>query len=314
MGLSVAIAGAIVLSVLMLVMMTMTGFVGTMFSIGDVTKQVSELEKSISETEISGDHLSSIALSSKVNFTLNNEGSEILWNFQDFDLIIEYDGDTSGKLVEELSFSGDCLGVSPSAGNWCIQSIAGDLKDPGLLNTGEKASIWTQVSEDLAISDVTILVSTDNGVIASVTTTSCLLCYQFLWSVVSDRDQNKWDNKAAGLQEYDGDDNWRTRIVLTDMLQWRLIHHSDDDSGTADCVIGVQYSTDGGTTWRGLDNGVVGLLSTNTNSCDVEGNFVSGWATLDATAQADVWLRIAGTGGDGAADPRFGTIQVQFRT
>jgi len=313
MGLSVAIAGGIILSVLMLVMMSMTGLAGNMFSIGETSSRVFELEKSISETEISGDHLSSIIGSPKVNFTLNNVGSEILWNFQDFDLIIEYDGDTSGKLVEELSFSGDCLGVSPSAGNWCIQSIAGDLKDPGLLNTGERASIWTQVSENLDISDVIVLVSTDNGVLASVTTTSCLLCYQILWSVVSDRDRNEWGGKTAALEEYDGDDNWRTKINLTDLLQWRLVHHSLNGDGTPDCVIGVQYSTDGGNNWWGLDNGVADTLSTNTNSCDAEGNFVSGWTDLDATSQADVWLRIAGTGGDnGNVD--FGTIQVQFRS
>jgi len=313
MGLSVAIAGGIILSVLMLVMMSMTGLAGNMFSIGETSSRVFELEKSISETEISGDHLSSLIGSPKVNFTLNNVGSEILWNFQDFDLIIEYDGDTSGKLVEELSFNGDCLGVSPSAGNWCIQSIAGDLKDPGLLNTGEKASIWIQVSEDLAISDVSIIVSTDNGVLASVTTTSCLLCYQILWSVVSARDRVEWRDMEAGLDEFDENIFHRTKINLIDLLQWRLVHYSEQ-AGSVNCVLGVQYSTDGGTNWWGLDNGVADSLSTSTNSCDAVGHFVSGWTDLDATAQADVWLRLAGEGGDGAADPRFGNIEVQFRS
>jgi len=53
MGLSVAIAGAIILSVLMLVMMSMTGLVGNIFSIGTVTTQVSDLENTIDNTDIS---------------------------------------------------------------------------------------------------------------------------------------------------------------------------------------------------------------------------------------------------------------------
>jgi len=58
MGLSVAIAGAIVLSVLMVVLMTMIGFVDNMFTIGDVSSQISEVEKSIAKTDISLDRFS----------------------------------------------------------------------------------------------------------------------------------------------------------------------------------------------------------------------------------------------------------------
>ncbi len=80
MGLSIAISGAIVLSVLMIVLMTITGFAGNLFSIGDVTSQMSQVEKSISQTDISLDALEAQLNSAKDNFTLNNDDTEKLWN------------------------------------------------------------------------------------------------------------------------------------------------------------------------------------------------------------------------------------------
>jgi len=165
MGLSVAIAGAIVLSVLMLVMMTMTGFVGTMFTVGEVTTQISEVEKSIAKTDISLDALEAQLNSAKVNFTLNNDDTEKLWNFENFNVFIEYENATN-TFVEELSFNGDCSGIAPSAGNWCIESIGADFLDEGIINDGESGEIWTQVSRELDSVNPFVTVSTDNGVVA----------------------------------------------------------------------------------------------------------------------------------------------------
>jgi len=165
MGLSVAIAGAIVLSVLMVVLMTMTGFVGTMFTIGDVTTQISQVEKSIAKTDISLDALEALSGSAKVNFTLNNDDTEKLWNFEHFNVLIEYDN-AAGTVVEELSFNGDCSGIAPLAGNWCIESIGADILDEDIINDGESGDIWTQVSQNLVSANALVTVSTDNGVVA----------------------------------------------------------------------------------------------------------------------------------------------------
>lgn len=315
MGLSIAISGAIIFAVLMFVLMSMSGFMDKMFSIGDVSTQVSKFEKSISETKISMDHLSVLVGSSKVNFTLNNIGSEKLWNFEDFNLFIEYNGITSGKLIEGLTFSGKCLGIAPLSGNWCIQSITNDVKDPEIINPGEKATIWTQVSQNLATNQGVISMNTDNGVVATVSTTTCgSFCYQIFYTVMSDEGQIDWTNMPLALTEFDSDPDWRTMLDLTDMSQWRFISRSANAAGTTDCVLGVQYSTDDGTTWFGLDNGIINSMSMARNSCDVAGYFVTAWSPLNVTAQADVWIRVVGQGGDGAADPGFGTVQVQFRS
>ena len=164
MGLSVAISGGIILTVFVLILFSLPGLADKMFSIGDITSQVTQHEQKISNTEISIDNLSVLVGSSRVNFTLNNDGSEKLWNFEDFDLFIEYDGAISGQRTEQLSYSGECPGTVPPAGNWCIESISNDVADPKILNSGEKANIRTTLSENLASSPPIITVSTDNGV------------------------------------------------------------------------------------------------------------------------------------------------------
>jgi len=165
MGLSIAISGAIILSVLMIVLMTITGFVGNMFTIGDASIQMSELDKAISQTDISLDALEALTGSAKVNFTLNNDDTEKLWNFEHFNVLIEYDN-AAGTVVEELSFNGDCSGIAPSAGNWCIETIGADILDEDIINDGESADIWTQVSQNLISANALVTVSTDNGVVA----------------------------------------------------------------------------------------------------------------------------------------------------
>lgn len=314
MGLSVAISGGIILTVFVLILFSLPGLADKMFSIGDITSQVTQHEQKISNTEISMDHLSVLVGSAKVNFTLNNDGSEKLWNFEDFNLFIEYDGVISGKLIEDLTFSGECLGTAPLSGNWCIQSITNDVKDPGIINAGEEATIWTRVSENLATNQGIISVTTDNGVVATVSTTTCgSFCYQMIWEALSDQAANQWVNMPAVVTEFDSATLYRTMIDLSDMTEWRIFHRSTTGVGTAACVMGAQYSTDNGVTWMGLDNGVVGAISTSRNSCDLAGDFISAWASLNVTAQADVFIRVVGSD-NGAADPSFGRIQLQFRS
>ena len=103
---------------------------------------------------------------SKVNFTLHNNGTEKLWNYEKFNVLITYD-DGPSMTTEELTYSGDCLGGVPSVGNWCIQTITSDVLDPGILNDGESASIRTQVNQNLGTDNAIAIVTTDNGVTAT---------------------------------------------------------------------------------------------------------------------------------------------------
>lgn len=162
MGLSVAISGGIVLTVFVIMLFSLPGLADKMFSIGDITTQVTQHQQEIAKTDISLETLFATSGSPSVNFTLNNDDTEKLWNFEKFNVIVEYEN-ASGDELEELSFGGTCSGILPAIGNWCIESISGDFLDEGILNEGESAQIWTRVSQNLASGNARVSVSTDNG-------------------------------------------------------------------------------------------------------------------------------------------------------
>jgi len=70
MGLSVAISGGIILTVFVLLLLSLPGLADKMFSIGDITSQVSKQEQKISKTDISLETLFATNGSPYVNFTL----------------------------------------------------------------------------------------------------------------------------------------------------------------------------------------------------------------------------------------------------
>jgi hypothetical protein len=177
MGLSVAIAGGIVMVTIMLVMLTIPNVVTNIFSIGEVSSQSSKIEDSVSKTEITTESILTQVGSPRVNFTLSNQGSTTLWDFNNFNVLVEYTGAISGKRTEQLSLkqtnNGECLGAVPTTGQWCIQSILNDIADPKLLNFGEKANIRTSLNENLASTNVIVAVATDNGVTFKTGNPSC---------------------------------------------------------------------------------------------------------------------------------------------
>jgi len=173
MGLSVLISGAVIAIVLFSVLFAMPTVVDKLVSVSETSTQSTELDTEIIQTDIDLDSLIATAGlpsgSDTVNFTLNNDEQEKLWNFDDFDVIVKFDGVSGNTLTESLTYEGDCPlpGNHPTAGNWCIKSISG-IQDPGIINGGESAIIVTKVSEDLANGNAIVSLNTDNGVIATL--------------------------------------------------------------------------------------------------------------------------------------------------
>jgi len=313
-GLSVAISGGIILLSIVIVFYAFSGTAMNVFSLSEVSSEVLDYKDSISKSEISLHHVSTLVGSPDIDLILRNDGQVKTWRFPMYDVLVTYDGAISGRLTEKLSYDGDCLGGTPPSGSWCIESISRDMLDPGLLNPTEEADIRLRVNENLADVNAIISITTAKGVTSKVMAPYCgPNCYQMLWTVVSDETVINWNNIGPGIEPINNLDNFRTIIDLSDMTEWRIVIHVDNSVGTAACAIGVQHSTDGGATWSGLDNGAAGSLSTSTISCDSAGDLVTGWSEINVDAQTDVWLRVAGTD-TGSPDPTLGTVQVQFRS
>jgi hypothetical protein len=132
------------------------------------------------------------------------------------------------------------------------------------------------------------------------------------WGVATDETTFAWSNQPSALTELIGTTRYRNQVDLTPYEQFRIVWYVST-AGTAGSVIGVQYSDDGGTTWRGLDNGTSGSNSSVTVSTASTGLVVSAWTNLATGAKGDIQVRIAGSGGDGVADPAYGTMKVKFR-
>ena len=162
MGLSIVVAGVIVMTTILIVMFSVTGILQNIFGFVETAHESLDKEKEILQTDIELYSLMAQANSAKINFTLFNDEQKKLWDFENFDVFVTYDTVSSQKNTETLTYEGDCNGGVPAAGNWCIESISG-TKDPGIINEGQSAIIRTQVSQDLINGNPIVSVNTANG-------------------------------------------------------------------------------------------------------------------------------------------------------
>ena len=109
MGLSIAISGGIILSVMLLVFMTVPGLMEKFVSIGETSSKASDLEDKILKTDTKVQELLAFSGSKVVNFDLLNEGNEKLWDYDKFNVIITYDAYTGGatptRLTEHFTYN-----------------------------------------------------------------------------------------------------------------------------------------------------------------------------------------------------------------
>jgi len=171
MGLSVAIAGGIVLFALVYILLMLPGVVDQTGSITKASSEIADVENSILKTNISMSALSATSGSTTINLTVSSSGTEKLWNYEKFSLIVTYPIAGNTNKTESFTYqSGTC--ASPAAGKWCIVSITGDTIDPNILNTDEALNARLTTSQTLSTGTVITTISTDKGVTATRTTTT----------------------------------------------------------------------------------------------------------------------------------------------
>ena len=163
MGLSVVVGGAITLFALVYVLLAVPGIVTQTSTITKASTDISEVENSQLRTKILMDSLSASSGSSEIDFTVSNSGTEKLWDFEKFSLIITYQY-ASGTKTEALSYAGFCS--SPSSGTWCVSSISSDNVEPNILNSDEVLNVHSSVSQTLSSGTVSATFLTDNGIVA----------------------------------------------------------------------------------------------------------------------------------------------------
>lgn len=165
MGLSIAIAGGIVTFSIVYAMMSFTTVVDDSTKISTSQSQMSNILFSRLQTDIGISNLQDSGGSSPASFKITNTGNTALWNYNNFDVIITYQENTTNFpiLTETLKYASTCTGLN--AGQWCISQIQNDYIHPGMLDPGKIATIDVQPSNPTAIGGTfTAEFGTDNGV------------------------------------------------------------------------------------------------------------------------------------------------------
>lgn len=111
-----------------------------------------------------------------------------------------------------------------------------------------------------------------------------------------------WTNMPSAAAELGGGD-FRIKADLSGFTEVRFVSRLNGGTFVSTMTLKVQYSTDE-SAWADLTT-TVAAISTGTKT--------TAWAAMPAGAQADVFLRVLGAGGNGAADPRIGTQTIQVR-
>ena len=173
MGLSNAISGAIVMVVMLAMMFAFLVIYETSLKVNDAAIDNFDIENKIFHTSISLVSPVASGGSPNVGITIVNDGQEKLWDFSNFEFIVEYDGELASptRHLETLTYSGTCAGTPP-VGNWCINTWNNDVMDPNILNQGESIDIIGTVSDNLFSSGlIKLSVSTDLGVTSTISGT-----------------------------------------------------------------------------------------------------------------------------------------------
>ena len=111
-----------------------------------------------------------------------------------------------------------------------------------------------------------------------------------------------WTNMPATLTEFIALAIHRSKLDLTGATQARLVVRQTV-AGATNAKLKVQYSTDE-STWVDIC-----LVAVGTGVATKAG----AWTDIPAGAKADVFIRLTGIDGDGAADPAFGLIVLQVK-
>jgi len=168
MGLSIAISGGIVTFSIVYAIMSFPSVVDDTTKISTAESQMANNQFSRLQTNISISSLQDHAGNGTATFQIANTGNTMLWNYNDFDMIITYQENATNSpvLTETLKYASSCTGLDPD--QWCIAQIQNDNVNPGLLDPGETATIDAQPAHPTNGGGAfTVEFGTDNGVTTS---------------------------------------------------------------------------------------------------------------------------------------------------
>ncbi len=222
-----------------------------------------------------------------------NDGLEIVST----ELTVDYDETTIGITGNKLAV----LGIPWTSINSFTGSEFNDLEDVNIgAPSDNQIPKWDSgTSKWIAASDETASGSAGGDVIVTVSWIN--LPKQTV------RTATEWTNMPSAGTQF-GLGYGIKAIDLTAATEYRIVVNMHDNSAASGADLNLQYSTDA-ISYYAADSAAAGELDISTNA----GILIGDWATLVAGAKTSVYIAILGKGGDGAADPDFSSLMVQFK-
>ncbi len=162
MGLSIVIAGSIMILTFLITSFIVFNNIDNIQSINDAIN--TKFDNNIIHGYLK---ISSIQINNDILvITLSNNGTTKFWDFKQFDLIVTYDANITGsnvRVTEYLEYSNTL-----STGKWIILYINNDILDPQILNPHEAAIINTKLTHSVYPNGKIIAsIASNDGVVAS---------------------------------------------------------------------------------------------------------------------------------------------------
>ncbi|MEM2856618.1 MAG: hypothetical protein QW416_05915 [Candidatus Nitrosocaldaceae archaeon] len=166
MGLSIVIAGSIIITTLLISSITTINSINDMFEMSMINNYSIKLNNEKSDTNITISSIQANSNNNLVTLSLNNNGTSKLWDYNHFDLIITYDANISNNKIRVTEYM--IYSTVLSNGRWTL-SITDDIADPNILNPNETAIINARLSNVIYPNGkIIVAISTNNGVIFTI--------------------------------------------------------------------------------------------------------------------------------------------------
>jgi len=161
-----SIAALIILTVVLFGVLTLTyAYISAQDTILESWREMEERLGDRARTNLSPVGAETIS-ETMVEVTLSNDGDTKLADFDQWDVIVQYDS-AGGNVVEWLSYSTEESLMSGEWGNNNGEDI-GDILEPGIFNPGEVMTITLVVAPTVALGTTNLAtIATPNGITAS---------------------------------------------------------------------------------------------------------------------------------------------------
>ena len=161
-----ALSGLIIIMILLLAVITLSySFLSTQEAVVDSWQEMEERMEERVRTDLLPIGAVPSSGGAYVYVTLRNEGSTKLTDFDQWDVIVQYDstGDGNCDVVDWFSYYGE----------W--SEDIGDIFEPGIFNPGELMTITIGVSPEVTLTTTNnrVIIATPNGITARTVFTCC---------------------------------------------------------------------------------------------------------------------------------------------